>query len=548
MENRDYIIIGAGLAGLCAAITLAQGKKHVILVSQMPSERAQSVMAEGGMNGALDTKGENDSITDHFNDTMKAGVYLADSRAVRNLTMEAPALIHWLHSLGVEYNMDDKKLDVRFFGGQKKRRTAYAGNCTGKQIMTGLIREVRKYEADGYVQRLSHHELEHFIVENEVCLGCIVRDLYHDSMEVLLGQVIVAAGGMNGLFGKTTGSVLNTGRAAAKALMCGAKIANAEMIQYHPTTCSMNGKRALISEAIRGEGGRLFTYVDGQKYYFMEERYPELKNLMPRVVVSREIWSVCREHGTSHVYLDVTHLSEEIFRKKLPEFVEMLSEYLDLDPRKDYLEVYPGIHYFMGGLYVDADHRTTLKGMYAAGECACQYHGANRLGGNSLLGAAYGGIRAAESAMRSEEEAAGYDRSAAAKVFSDYREHLERIKGRSGRIEVRSMRKMLAEVLNRDLGIVREEKELKRALEEIEQMLIRSQTGYDESVDVFENEELQAVLWLAKALVMSAMARKESRGAHTRSDYPETKEEFRRTTVVEWCGNELRVKFESTEP
>lgn len=548
MESKETtIIIGSGLAGMSAAITLAQEKKYVILVSQMPSERAQSVMAEGGINGALDTKGEYDSVKEHYNDTMKAGGYLASSQAVQNMTKEAPALIHWLHSLGVEYNMDKKKLDVRFFGGQKKRRTAYAGNCTGKQIMAGLIQEVRKHEAVGYIQRLSHHELEHFIIAKGTCLGCIIRDLYCDRLEIKLGKVILASGGMNGLFGKTTGSVLNTGRAVAKALMCGAELANAEMIQYHPTTCYMNGKKALISEAIRGEGGRLFTYVDGQKKYFMEEKYPELKNLMPRDVVSREIWSICREQGVKHVYLDVTHLSEEVFENKIPEFMEMLTEYMNIDPRKDYLEVCPGIHYFMGGLYVDVDHRTSLKGMYAAGECACQYHGANRLGGNSLLGAVYGGITAAKSAIRSEmDDHDEYDVKRVAEcVLDDYLRELVRIKTRIERIDVRSIRKRLAEILNLYMGIVRNEQEMQQALEEIEQLQSLAESGYDDTTDVYENEELQVMLQLAKAVVLSGMARKESRGAHTRSDYQETNDFYRKTTVVGYSKGEMQVRFDA---
>lgn len=546
MKNSDAIIIGAGLAGLCAAITLAKAEKKVTLISQMPSERAQSVMAEGGINGALDTKGEHDSTNEHFVDTMKAGVDLANRQAVHNMTKEAPHLIHWLHSLGVEFNMDENKnLDVRFFGGQKKRRTAFAGNCTGKQIMTELIQEARKYEDKGYIQRLSHHTFAQLIVEHGMCVGCIIRDEYTNELNAVLGQVILASGGMNGLFGKTTGSILNTGEVTAKAFLSGAEIANAEMIQYHPTTCIMNGKRGLISEAVRGEGGRLFTYDHGKKRYFMEERYPELKNLMPRDVVSREIWKVCREQKTDHVYLDMTGIPESVFTTKLAELVEMTKEYLNVDPRKDYLEVYPGIHYFMGGIYVDVNHNTTIKGLYAAGECACQYHGANRLGGNSLLGAIYGGIIAANSVIQSCcKQVFSSEETIGIQAIDEYQKKLEQIRRRTRKIDVNQMHARLVSVMNHHMGIIRNGKDMQAALEEIERLRIVAEKGYDESVSVYENEKLYVIILLAQAVVQSGMARKESRGAHTRSDFPQLDPFYQKTTVASYNAKNISVRFD----
>lgn len=547
MKNSDAIIIGAGLAGLCAAITLAEAKKKVTLISQMPSERAQSVMAEGGINGALDTKGEHDSTEDHFVDTMKAGVDLANREAVHNMTKEAPHLIHWLHSLGVEFNMDENKnLDVRFFGGQKKRRTAFAGNCTGKQIMTSLIQEARKYENQGYINRLSHHTFAQLVVEEGTCVGCIIRDEYTNELDVILGQVILASGGMNGLFGKTTGSILNTGVVTAKAFVSGAELANVEMIQYHPTTCIMNGKRGLISEAVRGEGGRLFTYDHGEKYYFMEDRYPELKNLMPRDVVSREIWKVCREQQTDHVYLDMTGISESIFQTKLAELVEMTKEYLNVNPRKDYLEVYPGIHYFMGGMYVDVNHKTTIHGLYAAGECACQYHGANRLGGNSLLGAVYGGIVAANSVIQSgSQHVVPSENLIGIQAMNEYQKKLDQIKQHTKKIDASQMQARLVSIMNHHMGIVRNGKDMQVAFEEIEQLRVAVENGYDESVSVYENEELYVLILLAQAVVQSGIARKESRGAHTRNDFPERDPFYQKTTVASYHANIISVRFDA---
>ena len=282
-------IAGAGLAGLSAAITLARSGIACRLISMLPSERAQSVLAEGGINGALNTMGEDDSPARHFEDTMKAGGYIADADAVKGLTDHAPQILLELKRMGAAFNLQDETIQLRNFGGQKKKRTAYARSSTGKILMTTLIDEARKYEAAGLIVRFSHHELTDLLIRDGRCLGLVARDFYTDQPELMYEPVILATGGLSGFFPYiTTGSVTNTGNASALAFARGVRFSNLEMIQYHPTTFSIAGKRCLISEAARGEGGRLFSYRDGKPWYFMEERYPELGNLMPRDVVSRE--------------------------------------------------------------------------------------------------------------------------------------------------------------------------------------------------------------------------------------------------------------------
>ena len=391
-------IIGAGLAGLSAAITLAEKGYKSTIISLQPSERAQSVMAEGGINGASNTMGENDSPAEHASDTLKAGVALADPAAVKDLAQHAPEIHQWLMRLGAPLHRKDGQLILRNFGGQKKKRTAYAQSSTGKVLMTALIDECRKYEASAVIHRLSHHEFLSLILRDGCCEGVWIRDSYTGECFALTGPVIFASGGLNGFFpGMTTGTASNSGDAAAILFAQGVAFANLEFIQYHPTTVQIPGKRMLISEAARGEGGRLFIYQDGSPRYFMEEKYPELGNLMPRDVVSREMYQLTRDTG-EQVYLDLRGLSNNTWKEKLSDLREEIRYYLALDPAKEPVPVSPGIHYFMGGILVDRGHRTSLSGLYAAGECACQYHGANRLGGNSTLGAIYGGMTAAVTA------------------------------------------------------------------------------------------------------------------------------------------------------
>ena len=302
-------------------------------------------------------------------------------------------------------------MDLRNFGGQKKKRTAFAQSDTGKQIMTAMIDAVRRKEGAGMVERFSHHSFLTLRLCGSVCCGCVIRDEYSQEIVELPGNaVIVASGGMHGLFGNTTGSLFNTGEVTAELFRLGVPLANGEMIQYHPTTVECGGKRMLISEAARGEGGRLFALRNNQPWYFMEEKYPELGNLMPRDITAREIWKVSHE---SEVFLDMTEISKEVISNKLSGLADDCMTYLHKDIRKEPVPVLPGIHYFMGGILVDEQHRTSIQNLYAAGECCAQYHGANRLGGNSLLGALYGGRVAAKSAC---EQADGVVLSCAAQI------------------------------------------------------------------------------------------------------------------------------------
>lgn len=516
-DMKTVNIIGAGLAGLSAAITLARAGVNSNLISSQPSERAQSVLAEGGINASLDTMGENDSSAEHFRDTMKGGCFLASERAVGSLTENAPSIVKELAALGVPFNAKNGQMLLRNFGGQKKKRTAHAKSSTGKMIMTALIDEARKYEAEGLIRRFPNHELTGIDVQDNALVYVTVQDSRSIKCLRFTGSTILCTGGLNGFFeGLTTGTTQNTGNAAAIAFCSGAEFANLEFIQYHPTTVSITCKRMLISEAARGEGGRLYIMRNSEPWYFMEEKYPELGNLMPRDVVSREMTAVVSmPECTGSVMLDLTGLSAEVWRGKLCDLRAEILSYMNIDPKCSPVPVSPGIHYFMGGVRVNIRHETSVKKLYAAGEAACQYHGANRLGGNSMLGALYGGRTAALSALETSAKVSIDEVNTAAEA------------------SVPKKRAELCGILSSGLGIIRSEETLKRAVSKIDALLCENTL----------NEIDRGRTLLGKAMVLSALERKESRGAHTRSDFPDTLEDFKKTTVARQHNGEVMIRF-----
>lgn len=551
-------IVGAGLAGLSAALTLAKQHQPCRLISVQASERAQSVLAEGGINGALNNMGEGDSILLHEEDTCLAGCQIADEEAVRGLTGHAPAIIQMLADLGVPFNRQDGKILQRSFGGQRKKRTAFAKSSTGKMIMHALIDEVRKYEVLGLVERYPHHLFEDLLIregnpeylhqeqgsipeylrqeqggelKEKVCCGLLIRDVYTGEEMRFAGPVLMACGGMNGLFpSRTTGTLINSGNAAARLFARGVRFSNLEMIQYHPTTLAIAGKRLLISEAARGEGGRLFVRRAGDPWYFMEEKYPEFGNLMPRDVVSREMYFVTHESDCEpQVYLDMRGISKEVFQKRLSDLRAELLHYGKPDPEKEPIPVEQGIHYFMGGIDVNVFHQTNLRFLYAAGECCSQYHGANRLGGNSMLGALYGGQVAAETILKEGESSSPYspeavaflrthEESASRPTESAAKDDTSSTDPEGSRYEEETpqITAKMASLLYESLGIIREEKSMLRALEGLSLLL------QEEGLTETDRNRIM----LGEAILRSALFRKESRGAHFRSDFPERDESF----------------------
>ncbi|MBP3897524.1 MAG: FAD-binding protein [Mogibacterium sp.] len=535
---KKAVIIGSGIAGLSCAISLAEKGIKSVVASPFPPERSQSVMAAGGIN-AVELTGGPDSVEMHIQDTLAGGRYIAGRNAVTSLCKAAPSIVEQLERRGTVFTRDaDGSVSRRAFGGQSYPRTCYCGASTGKQIVTALVMECRKYEALGLIERRTWTDFHSALIRDGVCCGALLFnesgfELYPEYADAL----VIAAGGQNALFGKTTGSMACDGYTAGKLFMQGAELKNLEFIQYHPTTMETPQKRMLISEAARGEGGRLFYEDNGRRVYFLEDKYGEKGNLMPRDIVSREIESAGRQ-----VYLDVSFLGSDIIMDRIPEIYELCMKYRGIDITREPVPVSPSVHFFMGGLAVDLNHETNIRNLYAAGECASIYHGANRLGGNSLLAAIYGGQKAAESvagrdSMDTHHSFDSYVQDETAKLMSDL--------GSESRFPVMYIRDMAAQNLKEDLGIVRDEKRLRKGIEDVDFYLdIADKINYDSSVMPYFNYSLTGILTLARAVLVSADARHESRGAHFRSDYPEENRELQAASVISYDNGAYRVRYD----
>ena len=532
---KHVLIIGSGLSALSCAIELAEHGVSSTLVSPYPSERAQSVMAAGGINAAL---GRDDTPKQHAGDTLKSGGDIAGAEAVEGLCSAAPEIIRWLEGLGVVFSRaENGEVALRAFGGQSRNRTAYAGASTGKQIMTALIRAVRKYECLDMVKRLLGRRFHSALIRDNKCYGALLYNENERKMETVYADaVVIASGGQNVLFGKTTGSMQCDGYVAAKLYEQGARLKNLEFIQYHPTTVETPQKRMLISEAARGEGGRLY-YLDGERrVYFMEEKYGARGNLMPRDVVAK-----CIYDAPSQVYLDISFLGKKLIESRLFEVAELCRKYAGLDVTRESIPVYPSVHFFMGGLAVGKDHKTSVDHLYAVGECASMYHGANRLGGNSLLAAIYSGNVAAKAIVSLPENKEHPE-------FKDYisaQEHVleERLASRS-RFSAVYVRQEIAKLLNDCLGITRTEAKLREGIGSVDYYIsISDKLVYDVDVSPYIGYSLRPMLLLARAILTSALARRETRGAHIREDYPERSDEFALCSLCEYQNGEHHISY-----
>lgn len=562
MGKGKVIVVGGGLAGLMATMKVAESGSPVELFSLVPVKRSHSVCAQGGINGAVNTKGEGDSPWIHFDDTIYGGDFLANQGPVKAMCEAAPGIIHLFDRMGVMFNRTaEGLLDFRRFGGTQHHRTAFAGATTGQQLLYALDEQVRRYEVAGLVTKYEGWELLQVVLDDEgVCRGIVAQDLKTMEIKTFAADaVILATGGPGIIFGKSTNSMINTASAASLVYQQGAYYANGEFIQIHPTAIPGDDKLRLMSESARGEGGRVWTYKDGKPWYFLEEKYPAYGNLVPRDIATREIFDVCVNqklgiNGENMVYLDLSHKDPHELDVKLGGIIEIYEKFTGDDPRKVPMKIFPAVHYSMGGLWVDEDQMTNIPGLFAAGEADYSQHGANRLGANSLLSAIYGGMVAGPNALKYVNGLKKSSDSMSSSLYEGYTKQEEekwnKIMSMDGNENAYVLHQELGEWMTNNVTVVRYNDKLLQTDEKIQELLERYEKININDTAKWSNQgaqftrQLQNMLQMARVITLGAYHRDESRGAHYKPDFPERNDEkFLKTTMAKFVDEKSAPAF-----
>jgi succinate dehydrogenase / fumarate reductase flavoprotein subunit len=576
-SNPKIVVIGGGLSGLSAVIKIAEMGGQVDLFSIVPVKRSHSVCAQGGINAAKNLKGEGDSPWKHFDDTIYGGDFLANQPPVKAMCEAAPAIIDLLDRMGVPFNRTPEGLlDFRRFGGTLYNRTAFAGATTGQQLLYALDEQVRRYESEGKVKKFEHWEFLSAVLDsNRICRGICAMDLR--SMEVRTfpaDAIIIATGGIGAIFGKSTNSVVCTGSAQSSLYQQGCFYANGEFIQVHPTSIPGEDKLRLMSESARGEGGRVWvpktpgdkrdplSIPQSERWYFLEEWYPKYGNLVPRDVATRAIFKVVYEQhlgidGKPMVYLDLTHIDPKILDRKLEGILEIYEKFVGDDPRKVPMKIFPGMHYTMGGLWVDYNQATNIPGIYAAGECEYQYHGANRLGANSLVSCIFGGFVAGPAAVL---YARGQKAASSNGYFDAERKREEEnnsmLMKSDGQENPFRLWRELGDLMTANCTVIRYNNKLKETDVKLCEMLERfrhinlSDRSQWANTSVVFARQLYNMLQLSRVVAQGAAMRDESRGAHYKPDFPERDDKnWLKTTKAYFApdADEPRFEFEPVD-
>ena len=578
MRQPKIIIVGGGLAGLMATIRVAEAGVPVDLFSIVPVKRSHSVCAQGGINAAKNTKGEGDSPAKHFDDTIFGGDFLANQPPVKAMCDAAPGIVDLLDRMGVMFNRTPEGLlDYRRFGGTLYHRTAFAGATTGQQLLYALDEQVRRFEAEGQVRKYEGWTFLSAVMDgSRICRGLCAMDLR--TMEVRAFRAdaaIFCTGGIGAIFGRSTNSVVCTGSAQGALFLQGVDYANGEFIQVHPTAIPGEDKLRLMSESARGEGGRVWvpkragdtrpplTIPTDERFYFLEEWYPKYGNLVPRDIATRAIHKVVFElklgiGGDPAVYLDLTHIPRETLDRKLEGILEIYEKFLGVDPRVEPMKVFPGMHYTMGGIWIDnVNQATNVPGIYAAGECEYQYHGANRLGANSLVSCIYGGGVAGPAAVNYSRNLEKGCEAVDASVFERERKRQEetnqRLVSQDGSENPITIWKEMGQVMTEHVTVTRHNKNLQQAdaalqslMERYRKINLSDRTKWSNQTLNFARE-LENMLVLARVITLGALARNESRGAHYKPDFPERDDKnWLKTTRAKWCGK-IQLDYEPVD-
>jgi len=595
--HRNVIVVGGGLAGLMTTMKLAEAGHLVQLFSVVPVKRSHSVCAQGGINGAVNLRGEGDSPYLHFEDTITGGDFLNHQPPVMRMAERAPAIIYLLDRMGVPFNRTSEGLlSFRRFGGTLKHRTAYAGATTGQQLLYALDEQVRRWESMNRVEKYEGWEFLSVIKDNDgTCRGIVAQNLR--SMEITAfpaDAVVMCTGGNGVIFGRSTNSIINTGSPVSICYQQGVHYGNPEMVQIHPTAIPGEDKCRLISESVRGEGGRVWVPRDpydarpaadipeADRWYVCEEMDPVYGNLLSRDIVSFIMYCVCRMgkgiRGQQQVYLDITQLhkdrggpfTREQINDKLEGVLEIYEKFMREDPITVPMRIYPAVHYTMGGLWVDyalngdgswnvdepRNQMTNIAGLYAAGEADFQYHGANRLGANALLSCLVGGEIAAQGVMAYLKQTKIGEINPA--VVEDARrekaDEYTKLRQSNGSENPYKLHAELADVMWNNCGIWRVQKDLIAAQAKLDELSQRARqvnliddSGWNNQAVPFARA-VQNMIEQGKAIVGGAMARDESRGAHFKMDTPDRDDtNWLKSTLATWTPTGPTFRLEAID-
>lgn len=508
-EDDEYLVLGSGIAGLYTALTAAAAGSPVTVLTKLDMMDTGTDKAQGGIAVAL---GDTDSPSLHREDTLVAGAGLCDAEAVAALVSEGPSRVRELIEMGAIFDCDSHGLCLTREGAHSRRRILHAsGDATGAEIQRVLTLQARENEK---IRVLENHYVVELLVRENTCYGVLVLDRTNGTLKVFRARVVIlATGGLGRLYEQNTNPEIATGDGIAIAFRAGAEVMDMEFIQFHPTVLNLPGvPRFLISEAVRGEGAYLRN-SRGQRFM---PGYHELAELAPRDIVVRAILKEMAKTGSNQVYLDVTHLDPEVIRSRFPTITATCTQY-NLDLTVDPIPVSPAAHYMMGGVKTNLVGETSIKGLYACGECSCSgVHGANRLASNSMLdGLVFGGRIVDETRM----------------FLKDYRpRRLEFACDwllKPVQIDFAALRLELEVLMGQKVGPVRSNNELKEALDFFDHWA-RLQRHSGETA---EGLEVKNMLQVGELVAEAALARRESRGGHYRVDYPERNQRWQKHIV-----------------
>jgi succinate dehydrogenase / fumarate reductase, flavoprotein subunit len=607
-SRHRVIVVGSGLAGLSCAMKLAEEGVDVDLVSTGPARSSHSVCAQGGINACNEiARQQGYSEWTHFDETILGGDFLADQPPVHEMCYWAPRIVDLLDRMGVPFNRTaEGRRALRRMGGSLFLQTYFAGATTGQQLVYALDEQVRRHESEGRVSRHEYCEFLWPVIHEEdghpACGGIVAQDMRTMVIRQMKADaVVIATGGYGVIFGKSTMSASCTGAAISRCYQAGAKIGNPEFIQIHPTTIPGEDKSRLISEAVRGEGARLWvpaikedgewkphpnaargpnSIADDERYYFLEDRYPKFGNLVPRDLAAREIAEICREGfgvaGGNAVYLDLREAAKEFGRDgvtaRLDGTLQIYAKFAAADPLEEPMRVSPAVHAGMGGLWVDfkkdektgglrvgepSNMSTNIAGLYAMGEASVAYHGANRLGGNGLLSRLFDGLFGGACVKnyceesRSEAPQAAFD-----SVIKQETDRIARLLSNDGEESAHQIRAELSQAMTDHCTVIRHNDKLQSTLAKCQEWkdcsrrMKLTDNGNRMNQNLFFTRSVRDMVLLAETILCGALPRNESRGAHFKPAYPDRDDvNFLKATIARYdaASDSAQISYEQVD-